>query len=68
MQIWREAVIVYLWEALKVRALSSNLNDESLRAILQTQYGRAWNIYIARFQSKSQFLRYAGRHSPAPDC
>ena len=66
MQIWREALIAYLWEALKTKELKSDLNNESVRAILKTQYGRAWNIYIARFQSKSQFLRYAGRYIRRP--
>ena len=66
MQIWREALIAYLWEALKATELKVDLNRESVRAILKTQYGRTWNIYIARFQSKSQFLRYAGRYIRRP--
>ena len=66
MQIWREALIAYLWEALKATELNVDLNRESVRAILKTQYGRTWNIYIARFQSKSQFLRYAGRYIRRP--
>src|SRR5437588_6104619 len=40
MQIWREALIAYLWEALKATELKVDLNRESVRAILKTQYGR----------------------------
>src|SRR5213079_963852 len=40
MQIWREALIAYLWEALKATELNVDLNRESVRAILKTQYGR----------------------------
>src|SRR6266566_3860091 len=61
-----EALIAYLWEALKATELNVDLNRESVRAIFKTQYGRTWNIYIARFQSKSQFLRYAGRYIRRP--
>ena len=66
MQIWREAIITYLWEVSNSKELRSDLNKERLRAILRTQYGRTWNIYIARFQSKAQFLRYAGRYIRRP--
>lgn len=66
MQMWREAIITYLWETLKAREPRSDLNNESLRTILEGQYSRTWNIYIARFQSKSQFLRYAGRYIRRP--
>src|SRR5439155_9411852 len=66
MHLWRFAVITFLREALKAGILRSGLDNDVLQAILTKQYGRWWNIYIARFQSKAQFLRYAGRYIRRP--
>lgn len=57
MLMWRYAVITYLREALKANVLRSDMGAEDLKVVLTTQYERWWNIDIARFQSKSQFLR-----------
>src|SRR5207248_4479288 len=34
----------------------------SIGRLLTAQYERWWNIYVAHFTSKAQFLRYAGRY------
>src|SRR2546427_5346573 len=66
MEMWRYAITIYLWEARRANLLMSDMATEDLRAVLKTQYVRRWNIYIAPFQSKSQFLRYAGRYIRRP--
>lgn len=66
MEMWRYAITIYLWEARRANVLTSDLASQDFNAALKTQYGRRWNIYIARFQSKSQFLRYAGRYIRRP--
>jgi Putative transposase/Transposase zinc-binding domain len=62
MRMWRFAVITYLREALGAQVLKSGLDDYSIRRLLTAQYERWWNIYVAHFTSKAQFLRYAGRY------
>jgi hypothetical protein len=62
MHLWRYAVITHLREALKAKVLKSDCSPKELRANLTAQYERWWNIDIAPFQSKAQFLRYAGRY------
>jgi len=66
MHMWRYAVITYLREALKAKVLTSDLGAEDLKAVLKTQYERWWDIDIAGFMSKAQFLRYAGRYIRRP--
>src|SRR5207302_1491951 len=66
MQMWRFALLVYLWEALRVGAIRSDFPTEQLKRILQEQYGRQWIIYISPFMSKAKFLRYAGRYIRRP--
>jgi hypothetical protein len=66
MHMWRYALITYLREALQAQVLKSKLSGRSLRLILQRQYERWWNIHVARFTSKAQFLRYAGRYIRRP--
>jgi hypothetical protein len=66
MRAWRDAVITYLREALKIRLITTDLTVEELAAILSRQHCRKWNVYIARFQSKQHFLRYAGRYVRHP--
>jgi len=65
MRMWRFAVITYLREALKVKALTSNLSPDKLRSVLVDQY-RWWSINIDHFASKKHFLRYAGRYARRP--
>ncbi len=62
MRMWRFAVITYLREALRVEVLKSELGSFTLRRVLTAQYERWWNIHVAHFTSKTQFLRYAGRY------
>jgi hypothetical protein len=62
MAVWRFAVINYLWEAVQARVLKSELSQEKVKTVLETQYRRQWIIHIAHFKAKRQFLRYAGRY------
>jgi hypothetical protein len=66
MHMWRYAVITHLREALKASVLASDLDAGDLEVVLKTQYERWWSIDIDRFQSKSHFLRYAGRYVRRP--
>jgi len=66
MHMWKFAVTNYLREALSAHVLQSELNEWRLREILTQQYERWWNIHIARFASKDQFIRYAGRYIRRP--
>jgi hypothetical protein len=66
MHIWRYAVITYLREAIKAGMLTHDLPRAQLRAVLQSQYERWWNIYVSRLHSKWHFLRYAGRYVRRP--
>jgi hypothetical protein len=66
MHIWRYAVITYLRQALEAGVLKSDLSFDQLRVVLKAQYERWWNIDIGRFQSKTHFLRYAGRYVRRP--
>ena len=66
MQMWKFAVISYLRDALSAKVLQSKLSDRRLKQILTQQYERWWNIHLARFASKYQFIRYAGRYIRLP--
>lgn len=66
MAVWRFAVINYLWEAAQARVLESKLSPKEVKAVLEAQYRRQWIIHVARFKSKRQFLRYAGRYVRRP--
>jgi hypothetical protein len=66
MRRWRFAVITLLREAVKANLLESELSTSNLKVALTEQYERWWNIDIANFKSKSQFLRYAGRYIRHP--
>jgi hypothetical protein len=45
--------------------LTSELRPANLRAVLADQY-RWWSVHIDYFQSKTHFLRYAGRYARRP--
>lgn len=62
MHMWKFAVISYLRDMLSAQVLQSKLSPLRLRRVLTQQYERWWNIYVARFASKTQFIRYAGRY------
>ena len=66
MQMWKFALITYLRHALSAQALESKLSERRLKQILTLQYERWWNVHVARFASKEQFLRYAGRYIRRP--
>jgi Putative transposase/Transposase zinc-binding domain len=66
MLMWRYTVITLLRSALKINALKSDLRPSQLKTILTTQYERWWNLDVAHFKSKWQFLRYAGRYVRRP--
>jgi len=61
MQMWRLALVAYLWVVVRARALRSDLSTEQLNKVLEEQYRRPWIIYISPFMAKAKFLRYAGR-------
>jgi hypothetical protein len=66
MQMWRLALVVYLWVALRSGAINSELGTEQLKTVLTEQHRRDWIIYISPFMSKARFLRYAGRYVRRP--
>ena len=67
MPMWRYAVITYLREAYRMGVLKTDLTGPgSWPTLLRQQYERWWNIHIQRFQSRRQFLGYAGRYARRP--
>ena len=66
MEMWRDAVITFLLEALKLRVISSPKNEETLRGMLTAQSKRRWNIFIRALYSKKHFFEYAGRYARHP--
>ncbi|MGH9691556.1 MAG: transposase [Candidatus Acidiferrales bacterium] len=66
MHMWRYAVITYLRAALKKRLFVSEASTEELRVMLETQYERWWNVYVAPIKSKWRFLRYVARYIRRP--
>lgn len=66
MEVWKFAVITYLRNALSAQVLQSKVSELKLRQVFTQQYERWWNIHIARFASKDQFIRYAGRYIRRP--
>ncbi|HZQ22700.1 MAG TPA: transposase [Terriglobales bacterium] len=66
MQMWRYAVITFLRRALKAKVLKSDRSASQLQTIFTAQYERWWNIDVAHFKTKWQFLRYAGRYVRRP--
>jgi len=66
MEMWRFAVIAYLWRALRAKIFTFSMGSDKLTVMLKAQYKRSWNIHIDHFKSKRQFLRYAGRYIRRP--
>jgi Putative transposase/Transposase zinc-binding domain len=66
MGLWRDAITLYLKEAVKLRQAKSTLTPDALMAGLTRQGHREWKVHIARFKSKEQLLRYAGRYVRRP--
>jgi hypothetical protein len=66
MVLWRDAITLYLKETVKLRQAKSVLSPGALMAGLAGQGRREWSVHIARFKSKEQLLRYAGRYVRRP--
>jgi hypothetical protein len=62
MHMWRFAVLTFLRQALKAGVLKSDLKPDALKALLADQY-RWWSVHVDYFQSKTHFVRYAGRYA-----
>jgi hypothetical protein len=62
MHMWRFALVTFLREALTAGVLKSEVSPNQLRALLADQY-RWWSVHVDYFQSKTHFLRYAGRYA-----
>lgn len=62
MHMWRFALLTFLRQALKAGVLKSDLRPGAFRALLADQY-RWWSVHVDYFQSKTHFLRYAGRYA-----
>jgi hypothetical protein len=65
MPMWRFAVITFLRESLKAGVLTSDLGSVEMRKLLSNQY-KWWSVHVDHFQSKTHFLRYAGRYVRRP--
>jgi hypothetical protein len=67
MELWRNAVISYLREALKARLLKSDWDAAYFSRVLTTEYERPrWIIHIHASMSKKHFLQYAARYARRP--
>ena len=66
MPLWRYAVITLLREAATRGVLETDHTPHALRALLQAQVARWWNIDVQRFRSTRQFLAYAARYARRP--
>jgi hypothetical protein len=66
MRAWRYAVIAFLSEALKRNALRSSFSGEEVQGMLETQFGREWNVFIGRIGSKQYRLKHDGRYIRRP--
>jgi hypothetical protein len=65
MHMWRYAVITLLRQAIAAGVLRSEIESYQLKATLAEQY-RWWSVHVDYFQSKTHFLRYAGRYVRRP--
>lgn len=66
MRCWRYAVTAYLAKAREAHLIRSNMSRDEIKALLDEQYNRSWNVFVGRFMSKTRFLRYAGRYIRRP--
>ena len=65
MEIWHDAVITYLRQALKANAIKSDRKD--LDEVLTAEYERPrWIIHIHDSMPRKHFLRYAARYARRP--
>jgi hypothetical protein len=63
---WRYAVGAFLSEAYKKGTIRSSLSREQFRKMLETQHGRAWNVFISRMGAKAYWLKHDGRYIRRP--
>lgn len=67
MEMWRNAVINYLREALRAGVLKSDCDQVYLGKVLTAEYERPrWIIHIHTSMSKKHFLQYAARYARRP--
>jgi len=66
MRAWRYAVMALLAEAVKRNVLKSGLTREELMTMFESQYRRAWHIFIGRPKPKACHLKHDGRYIRRP--
>ena len=66
MLAWRYALCTFLSQAHKKGVLSSTLSSEEFLALLKTQHGREWHVFISRSGSKAYWLKHDGRYIRRP--
>src|SRR5437868_5609278 len=66
MLAWRYAVGAFLSQAYKKGVLRSSLSSQEFQTMLETQHGRAWNVFISRESSKEYRLKHDGRYIRRP--
>jgi hypothetical protein len=66
MLAWRYALLGYLDEAIKSKALKSELTDDELRTMLETEAKRDWNIFVGRLVPKKLVIDHVGRYIRKP--
>lgn len=63
MEMWRLALVSYLWVVGRAGAARSPLRTGQLNKVLGEQAKRNWVIYVSPFMSKKKYFGYAGRYS-----
>jgi len=66
MLAWRFAVGAFLSQAHKKNLIRSSLSNKEFQTMLETQQGRAWNVFISRPSSKAYWLKHDGRYIRRP--
>lgn len=66
MHCWRYALTTYLARAGEAHLIRSNMSSDEIKALLEGQYKRSWNVFVGHITSKTRFLRYAGRYMRRP--
>lgn len=66
MLAWRYAIGAFLSQAFNKGVLRSSLSSEEFKAVLETQHGRAWNVFVSRKSSKTYRLKHDGRYIRRP--
>ena len=68
MLAWRYALLAYLDEAIKSKALKlkSDLAGNELRTMLETEAKRDWNVFVGRLVPKKRVIDHIGRYIRKP--